>query len=169
MGEVVRRQLAVDGLDGGDHGRACRDAVVGLADVEGDRGTLALDEQPGRRAEDLRHAPGEDLGGFERVVVAGTERRDEAGRITAARERPRLEAVIAEVGQAADADPRRDIQRGPAGQDGDGEPLRVSGRHARQSSEGPARQGHDGGRARIARALGQRAVEVGHDEQRAGR
>ncbi len=169
MREVVRRQLAVDGLDGGHHGRAGGNAVVGLTDVKGDGGALALDEQPGRRAEDLRDAPGEDLGGYERVVVAGPEGRDEARRIPAPRERSRLEAVIAEIGQAADAHPRRDIECGPAGQDGDGESFRMPGGHAGKPSERAAGQGHDGGRARIARALGQRAVEVGHHEKRTGR
>ena len=170
VGEVVRRQLAVDGLDGRHDGRPGRDPVVGLADVESDRWALALDEQPRRLAEDLRHAPGEHLGRRQRVLVAGTERGHDAGRVAAAREGAGLEAVVAEVGHAADADPGGHVRRGPAGQDrrrrrapGGRPPTRASRRRARRAS------GHDRRGPRVARALGQGAVEVGHDEQAAGR
>ena len=47
--EVVRGELAVDGLDGRLDGGASGDPVLGLANVERDRGPLALDEQPGGR------------------------------------------------------------------------------------------------------------------------
>ena len=41
----------------------------------------------------------------------------EAGRVPAAPERTRLKAVVAEIDDAADPGPRRDVGRGPTGQD----------------------------------------------------
>ena len=49
---------------------------------------------------------------------------DEAGRIAAARQPAGLEAVIAEVLDATDPDPRRGVRHGPSGQDRDAEALR---------------------------------------------
>ena len=46
MAELVGRQLAVDLLDRGLHGRTCRGSVVGLADMERHRRSFSLHEQP---------------------------------------------------------------------------------------------------------------------------
>ena len=109
------------------------------------------------------------LGRLERGVVTGTERGDQAlGRAPPRGEGAGLQAVVAEIADATDPDPACDVRRRPTGQDRDREAR--SGRSAaipRQPAQGAAGQRHDDGGGRIARALGQRAVEVGHDEQAA--
>ena len=132
-------------------------------------GPLALDEQPGRPSRAPRgRARARISAGSTRRLVAGAERRHEAGRAAAPRERPGLQPVVAQVADAADPDPRRDVGRGPAGQDRDGDPLGPGGGDAGEPAEGAPRERHDDRRAGVARALGERAVEVGDDEQPPG-
>ena len=91
-----------------------------------------------------------------------------AASTAAPREAPRLQPVIAQVGHAPDTDPRRDITRRPAGEDGDRDALRLVCCYTGQPSQRPPGERDDRRGARIARALGQRAVEVGHDQQPTG-
>ena len=58
VGQVVRRQLAIDGLDRRFDRRARGDPILGLADVERDGRALTLDEQPGS----ANPAPGNPIG-----------------------------------------------------------------------------------------------------------
>ena len=90
----------------------------------------------------------------------------DAGRVAAAPERAGLQAVVAEVADAADADPCRDVRRRFARsgsrrdtRSGRAAATRASRRRARRAS-GTISRGR-----RVARALGQRPVEVAHDEQ----
>ena len=168
MGQVVLGQLAIGRLDRRFHGRARRGPILGLTDVKGDRWSLVLDEQPRRAPEELRHAAGEPLGRLDRRVMPRLERGGQALRPPAAGVVAELEAVVAEVADPADPDPRSGIGRGPAGQDRDGQPLRPCRGDAGQPAQRDPGQRNDRGRGRVARALGQRAVEVGQDEQAAG-
>ena len=167
VGQLVRRQLGVDGLDRPLDRRSRGDPIVGLSDVEGDRRTLALDEQPGGTPEHLRHPARQGLGGFDRASVVAAERGGESGRVAAARERPRLEAVVAEVDDATDADPGRHVERGPAGQDGHGGTVGMAGRDTGDPAQGATGERHDGRGTRVTRPLRERAVEVGHDQEAA--
>ena len=115
---VAEAVAGLDGLDRGEHRRARRGDVVGLADVERDGRPLALHEQPRRRAE-LDHDPGGQRLGVRRVALEPRLRRDRDRAAAAAREPPVLEAVVAEVVDAADARPRGDVSDGPPGQDRD--------------------------------------------------
>ena len=64
VGEIVRRQAALGLLDRGLDGGARCQRVVGLAHVERHGRALALDEQPGRVAEEDRDAVRQSLGRF---------------------------------------------------------------------------------------------------------
>src|SRR4029078_1992628 len=96
---IVPWQLPVGLGDGRDDRGTGGGPIVGLADVERDRGALALDEQPGRVTEQVGDAGREALGGLEARFVAGTERRHDPGRATTARVRAVLQPVVTQVGQ----------------------------------------------------------------------
>ena len=128
-------------------------------------GPLRSTNSQAGRAEDLGHARGEHLGRCQRRFVAGTERGLDAGRVAAARERAGLEAVVAEIDDAADADPGGDVGRGPTGQDRHRHAVGPCRRDAGQPAQRAASERDDRRRRRVARALGQRPVEVAHDEQ----
>ena len=66
------------------------------------------------------------LGRCECGVVAATERGVDAPRARAARVRPALEAMVAEIEDAADAHPCSHVRRCPPCQNGDGDPARDS-------------------------------------------
>ena len=88
-------------------------------------------------------------------------------RATAARQRPVLQPMIAEVLDAADPHPARDVRHDPTGQDGDVDPPRSLGRDARERAQAALGERLDDGDRRVARADRQGAVEVDDDEQRA--
>jgi hypothetical protein len=75
--------------------------------------------------------------------------------------------MVAEVRQAADADPTRHVGGGPAREDRDRDPARRCLGGAGQATERPPGERHDGRGTRVARALGQRPVEVGDDQKAA--
>ena len=91
------------------------------------------------------------------------------GRIDAARQPAGLEAVIAEILDTADADPRGRIGHGPSGQDRDAEPPRSRRGQGGQAPEGPAGEGLDGRRGWVTRAAREGPVEVGDDQDPAVR
>jgi hypothetical protein len=76
-----------------------------------------------------------------------------------------LQAVVAQVDDPADPDAARDVGGGPAGEDGHGEAVGVGRREPGQPADGSTGERDDRRRTRIARALGEGAVEVGDDEQ----
>ena len=98
VGQLVLGQLAVDGFDGGDDRGASRGTVVGLADVEGHRWSLALDEEPGRPSQDLGNARrrGSRPAGRTPRGRHGTSSRGGPGGRAGAND-PDLQAVVSEV------------------------------------------------------------------------
>jgi len=166
--ELVRWEIAVDGRDRGLAGGPCRDTIIRLADVERDGGAFALDEQPRGPAEDLGHAGGEGLGRLMRGFVAGSKRGVEAAGVRAAPKGARLETVVAEVRDPADADACRHVGRGPSGQDRHDDPFRAVRGNPRQPSERAPSEREDRRSTWVARSFRERAVEVGDDEETSG-
>ena len=157
VGEPVDQALAaLDGLDRRDDGRPGRRDVVGLADVECDRWTLALHEQPSGVAEFCRDAAREDLGGVAMDVVRGVGHRDQAFSARATSQDAVLQAVIAEVLHATDPHPGRDVGDDPAGQDRHVQPLGALASRCRPAfarhAAPAARSGRRPGRATRPRA-----------------
>lgn len=168
MHEAVVRE-ALTGLDGRD---GCQDGVpghghvAGLADMEGDRGSLALDEQPrwvvefrgDSRRQPLRRVPMS----LEARLAANPQR----GRTTSTAHPAMLQSVVAQILDPANPDPGSDIQHGSPGQDDRPDPRRTRFAQARQDAQGALRNRVDGSGAGIARAGRERPVEVRHEEER---
>ena len=160
VGEIVRRQVPLGVLDRRfDGGPGCQ-GVVRLANVERHRRALALDEEPGRVAEEDGDAIRETGRGLVRVLVAGGERGDDARRAGAARIRPALQTMITEIDDPAHAHPGRYIGRGPAGEDRDADAFGMGGCDTDEPAESALGERHDARGARVARRLRECAVEV---------
>jgi hypothetical protein len=122
---VVRQALAsLHRGDGGQHGGPRRDDVGRLAEVERDRRALLLDEEPCRIAEPSGDVDAERGRAFDERLERRVDADPQTLRSIAPSEHPRLEAVIAVVGEPTDAYPPGDIEGRPTGQDGDQQPLR---------------------------------------------
>ena len=76
-----------------------------------------------------------------------------------------LQTVVAEIEDAADAHPGGHVGRRPTGQDRHRHAVGPRRRDARQPAQRAASERDDRRRAGVARALGQGAVEIAHDEQ----
>ena len=154
---AIRPQAVVGetepGFDRGDRvedGRPGHRDVVGLADVERDRRALALDEEPGRPAELLGDARRQGLGRDAVGLEAGLDDGGDGVGRPASIEPRRLQAVIAQVLDAADPGPGRDVRDGPPGEDGHVQPARPRGGDPGQTPECAPGAGIDAGGRRIA-------------------
>ncbi len=169
---AVRPQAVVGetepSLDRGDrveHRRPGSRDVVRLADMERDRGALALDEQPRRPPELVGDTRGERLGRDAVGLEPGLDGGRDPVRRAAPIEPGRLQAVVAEILDAADPGTRCDIRDGPPGQDGHVQAAGPGVRDPGQASERAPGARVDGRRRGVARAGRQRAVEIRDDEQ----
>ena len=145
--------------------RPGRGDVVRLADVERDRSALALDEQPRRASELLGDARCERLGGDAVGLEAGLDDGGDGVRRPAPVQPRGLQAVVAEILDAPDPGPGRHVGHRAPGEDGGVQPARPRGRDAGQPAQRPTSAGIDARRRGVARAGGQRAVEVGDEQQ----
>src|SRR6185503_1608360 len=107
------------------------------------------------------------LGGLEARFVAGTERRHDPGRATTARVRAVLQPVVTQVGQSADTDATRYVGGRATREDRHRDPVRCCLGGPGQATQRSPGERHDLGGTGVARALGQRPVEVGDDEEAA--
>ena len=170
VGEVVRRDLGIRGLDGRRRPPpARRPGPAAWRTWNATDGPLrSTNSQSGRSRSSgtrvARRSAGAWAAAWSPRYVVTIDCRAPAARV-----RPVLEPVVAEVADAADPDARGDVGGGPTGQDGDGDTLRPACGDPGQPAQGALGGWHDDRRARVARADGQRPVEVGDDEERPGR
>ena len=163
---VVESLAGLDRADGLEHRRSSSRDIGGLPDVERDRRSLSLDEQPRRAAKLRSHADRQDLGGRvlagERGIALGAQHRHP----TVTRERRALEAVVAEVFHAPDPHPGGDVGDDPTREDDDHEAARPVGRETREGAQRALTERLDDRSSGVAGATREGPVEVGDHEKR---
>ena len=165
-GQAVVPHLGLDRVDRFEHGGPGPLRVRCLAEMERHARPLVLDEQPGRVTELTGHRAAE-RGGTRHVrgeAVVGRNFQPLGG--DAARQRPGFDAVVAVVRDASHAHAPGDIARGAPGQDDDAQPIGLRLGEACEPAKGRTGCRNDPRGGRLEDDRRERAVEVGHDQQR---